>query len=69
MSDQDQAQIAFAKLMSEVRAALGPHATLNQIEAALLARQDGLMRSMIQQLQREAPPQEELSPLGSSVET
>ena len=34
MSDQDLSQIAFAKLMAEVRAELGPHASLNQIEAA-----------------------------------
>ena len=69
MSDQDASQIAFAKLMTEVRAELGPHATLNQIEAALLARQDHLLRSMIQQLQQEAPPQEELSPPGARLET
>lgn len=69
MSAQDMSQIAFAQLMAEVRAELGPHATLNQIEAALLARQDGLLRSLIQQLQQEAPPQEELSPPGASLET
>lgn len=69
MSDQDPAQVAFVKLISEVRAELGPNASLNQIEAALLSRQGGFMRSLIQLLQQEAPPQEELSPPRASVET
>jgi len=65
MNGEDQAQLAFDTLMAEVRAELGPHATLNAIEAALVQRQPLLMRSIIQQLQQEAPPAEELLPLGA----
>ncbi len=49
MSDQDASQIAFAKLITAVRAEPGPHATLNQTGALLLARQDNLLRSILQQ--------------------
>ena len=62
MNGEGQAQLAFDTLMAEVRAELGPHATLNAIEAALVQRQPLLMRSIIQQLQQEAPPAEELFP-------
>ena len=68
MNGEDQAQLAFDTLMAEVRAELGPHATLNAIEAALVQRQPLLMRSIIQQLQQEAPPAEELFPPGSGMD-
>ena len=68
MNGEDQAQLAFDTLMAEVRVELGPHATLNAIEAALVQRQPLLMRSIIQQLQQEAPPAEELFPPGSGMD-
>lgn len=69
MDGDDQAQAAFEQLMLEARAELGPHATLNEIEAVLAQRHESLMRSVIEQLQREAPPQEELSPPGFGMDS
>lgn len=69
MTGPDQAQAAFEQLMLEVRTALGPHATLTEIEAVLAQRQASLMRAVIGQLQEEAPPREELFPPGSGVDS
>lgn len=69
MSKVDKASRGFERFMADIRAELGPHASLNQIEQAILNRQADLMLDVMSQLQEEAPPSEELSPLGAGLDS